>query len=46
MMTKKNHGLNKPNLDYPYLSLPDINEDEIDSVWEKCREEHYKNTEE
>ena len=30
MMIKKNHGLNKPNLDYPYLSLPDIDEKEVD----------------
>ena len=30
MMIKKNRGLNKPNLDYPYLSLPDIDEKEID----------------
>lgn len=29
MMTKKHYGPNKPNLDYPYLSLPDIDEDEI-----------------
>ena len=29
MMTKKHYGPNKPNLDYPYLSLPDIEEDEI-----------------
>ena len=30
MMTKKPHGPKKPNLDYPYLSLPDIDEDEIE----------------
>ena len=30
MMIKKPHGPNKPNLDYPYLSLPDIDEKEID----------------
>ena len=30
MMIKKSQGLNKPNLDYPYLSLPDIDEKEID----------------
>lgn len=29
MMTKKNLGLNKPHLDYPYLSLPDIDEKSI-----------------
>lgn len=42
MMIKKHQGLNKPNLDYPYLSLPDIDEGEIDPIWEKCREEHLK----
>ena len=30
MMINKNQGLKKPNLDYPYLSLPDIDEKEID----------------
>ena len=29
MMTKEHIGHKKPNLDYPYLSLPDIEEDEI-----------------
>lgn len=32
----------KPNLDYPYLSLPDIDEDDIDPIWEECRIEHLK----
>ena len=31
MMINKHCGLNKPNLDYPYLSLPDIDEKDIDS---------------
>ena len=35
-MTKKH---NRHNLDYPYLSLPDIDEDEIDNseypLWEQ-----------
>lgn len=42
MLNKKPHGPKKPNLDYPYLSLPDIDEDEIDPIWEKCREDHLK----
>ena len=29
MMIKEHVGHKKPNLDYPYLSLPDIEEDEI-----------------
>ena len=32
----------KPHLDYPYLSLPDIDEDSLDPVWEECRIEHLK----
>ena len=32
----------QPNLDYPYLSLPDIEEDDIDPVWEECIVEHLK----
>jgi hypothetical protein len=32
----------KPNLDYPYLSLPDIDENEVDPIWEQCRIEHLK----
>jgi hypothetical protein len=30
MMIRKHQRFNKPKLDYPYLSLPDIDEDEIE----------------
>ena len=29
-MINKNQGLKKPNLDYPYLSIPDIDEKDIE----------------
>jgi hypothetical protein len=35
MMIKEHIGHKKPNLDYPYLSFPDIDEKEIDYKKEK-----------